>query len=405
MEYITRYAERHIKAIDKTFKVLYVGGPRQVGKTTMLRHLAANLDMNYVSLDDLEQRRLARTDPQLFLDEHPKPLFIDEVQYAPELFSYIKLRVDEDESPGQYWLTGSQQFSLLKNVQESLAGRVGILHLLGLSLAEAGGVPDAGQPFLPSLLRTEDKQATADGLFEALVRGWYPRLWQKNAPASVDFYKSYLQTYVDRDIRALFGVEKTQAFHMFVKMCATRTGQMLNVTDLARDTGISVNAARAWLSILESTMQIYLLRPYHRNITKRSVKAPKLYMLDTGLAAYLAGWQDGKTLRHSAYAGAFFETFVVSELIKSYLFRGQEPPLHYFRDKEGHEIDVLIEHAQKLYPIEIKMKQSVTVDDIRGLVYARKRYPQISQGTVFSLVPKRIPLDRNTDVLPISALS
>lgn len=403
--YIPRYIEKHAAHICDTFKVLYVGGPRQVGKTTMLQHLSRRRNMQYVTLDDLDKRKLAKNDPQLFLEEHSAPLFIDEVQYAPELFPYIKMRVDQSNGMGQYWMTGSQHFALMQNVQESLAGRVGILHLLGLSLAEIHRLPDVQTAFLPGAQTVHTiPDMAAKQLFAAIVRGSYPRLWQANPPDPADFYKAYLQTYVDRDVRVLFGVGKTQEFHTFVRLCAARTGQLLNMTDLARDAGVSLNAAREWLSILESTMQIYLLRPYYRNITKRDLKAPKLYMLDTGLAAHLAGWQEAEALRHSAYAGAFFETFVISEIVKSYLFRGQDPPLYYFRDKQGHEVDALIEHAQKVHPIEIKMKKMVTDDDLRGINYVRDHYPETGHGAVITLNSGRHALNRHTDSLPPIAI-
>lgn len=403
--YIPRYAEQPAADISRTFKILYIAGPRQVGKTTLLRHLARATDRSYVTLDDLPSRRLAQTDPKLFLQEHPAPLFIDEVQYAPQLFPYLKMAVDEQDRNSQYWLTGSQQFSLMRNVQESLAGRVGILNLLGLSLAECQRLPDVGVPFSPTTQSKQARGPSSQETFDSIVRGFFPALLVPNSPEPSAFYSSYLQTYIDRDVQTLFGITKTQTFHTFLQLCAARTGQLLNYSDLARDADISVHAAREWIDILVTTMQIFLLRPHYANISQRMIKAPKLYFLDTGLAAHLAGWRSGKSLREGAMAGAFFETLVVSELVKSYLFRGQEPPLFYFRDKEGHEVDVIIEQNQILHPIEIKLKSTVTHENVPGIGYLRRKgKDRVGPGAIISLTPESYALDSATRVLPITEI-
>lgn len=406
--YIARYSEDAVQRIIKTFKVLYVGGPRQVGKTTLLLHLAKTRGVQYVSLDNLSERKLAVEDPDFFLDQHPTPLFIDEVQYAPLLFSAIKARVDRSAKKGQYWLTGSQQFSVMRNVTESLAGRVGIISLLGFSFAELQRQQKYPNAFLPGQRIQKDsskKKITASALFEHIVRGFFPALTERHAPSSDEFYNSYLQTYLDRDLREIFHIGKISTFHTFLQLCAARTGQMLNYSDLARDAGISVHAAREWVSILEQSFQIYLLQPYFSNIAKRLIKAPKLYFLDTGLAAFLTKWKTGETLAASAMAGAFFETFVVSEIVKSYLFRGLQPPLYYLRDKEGHEIDLVIEQEQKLYPVEIKLAGHITDDGMRGIHYWRKKIPQFDHGAVVTPTSAAFPIDRHNDVLPVTAIS
>lgn len=413
--YFHRILEAAVLNVHKTFKVLYLGGPRQVGKTTLLKHVAKNRGIHYVSLDDLSSRRLAQVDPELFLEQHPAPLLIDEVQYAPQLFPYIKLKVDASPQKGRYWLTGSQQFSLIKNIQESLAGRVGILTLLGFSYAEFNHTQRKNSfykfPFLterviskknpPGHSRPSDSLSS---LYEFILRGSFPELWQPNSATLNFFYNSYLQTYIDRDLREMFGVTKTSEFHTFLQLCAARTGQILNVSELARDAGISVHAAHEWLSILEATMHVYLLRPYHNNLSKRLIKAPKLYFLDTGLAAFLTQWKNVETLRSGAMAGAFFETFVVAELIKSYLFRGFIPPLYYFRDKQGHEVDVLIEENQKLYPIEIKQRAKAHADDFKGIEYLRKLYPRVGVGALVGFSPEIRPWDRNNFVVPFDQI-
>lgn len=407
--YVPRYLEETIQRVLRTFKVLYVGGPRQVGKTTLLLHLAKKAHVAYVSLDDLAQRKLAREDPALFLDQFATPLFIDEVQYAPELFPVIKLRVDRSTKRGQYWLTGSQQFAVMKHVRESLAGRVGIVSLLGFSLAERAQYPLSNTPFLPQQTvrgaQVEKTPMAPRILFTHILRGSFPTLTQRPAPSLDTFYNSYLQTYLDRDLRELFHVGKISAFHTFLQLCAARTGQLLNYSDLARDAGISVHAAREWVSILEQGLQIYLLHPYFPNVAKRLIKTPKLYFLDTGLAAFLTKWKTAETLMSGAMAGAFFETFVVSEIVKSYLFRGLEPPLYYLRDKEGHEIDCVIAREGKLYPIEIKLSSRVTEDMMRGMRYWRKKLRLATHGAIITAGNARVPLDREHTMLPAASIA
>ncbi len=403
--YIHRYIEDTIREVSRTFKVLYLGGPRQVGKTTTLLHVSRQRKMNYVTLDDLSIRELAQRDPELFLEQYSPPLIIDEVQYAPQLFPAIKLKVDETKRQGLYWLTGSQQFSVLKGVQESLAGRVGILSLVGLSSAEIDMLARQKQPFSPDRKQVPHTSKKKGDIFARILRGSYPRLWERRPPLREIFYNSYIQTYIDRDLRDLFGVTNISAFHRFLQICAARTGQILNYSDMARDTGISVHAAREWLSILESTLQVYLIKPFSKNISKRLIKAPRLYFLDTGLAAYLTKWTTADTLEHGPMAGAFFETFVVSEIIKSYLFRGMEPPIWYFRDKEGHEVDVLLESENRIFPIEIKLSRRISDVDLRGIQYLRHILPDAHTAAFINNTKIPTVYDRDTVVLPVSAIS
>jgi predicted AAA+ superfamily ATPase len=404
--YIPRYVERTLKTIASTFKVLYLGGPRQVGKTTVLQHLAAQRRMRYVTLDDLTWRDLARRDPELFLEEHPAPLLIDEVQYAPELFPALKRRVDRSPRRGQYWLTGSQQFAAIRRLQESLAGRVGIATLLGFSHAEIARLPAQSSPFLPMrTLRQVPAAPQLAALDQHIFRGSFPALWDRNPPPQQTFFNSYIQTYLDRDLSDLFGVQKLSEFHACLQLLAARTGQLLNYAELARDLGVSLHAVREWVSILEGTRQIYLLRPYYRNITKRMIKAPKVYVLDTGLAAHLTKWTSPEALAAGAMAGPFFETHIIGELIKSYLFRGVDPPLFYFRDKEGHEVDVLIEHGQRLFPIEIKRAARVSPHDVRQIIYLQRQDPRrVGMGTVIALSAHAYPMSEAIRVLPVTAI-
>lgn len=400
-EYIPRYLEKTVAKLAKSFKVVYVGGPRQVGKTTLLQHLTAKRNVNYVTLDDVNQRELARRDPEYFLEQYRVPVFIDEVQYAPELFSAIKVRVDKTNDKGLYYLSGSQQFALMKNMQESLAGRVGIMSLLGFSMAEIKGIKFYEKPFFPTGKQEQLIKISQIELWEMILRGSFPALWQADAPPLAQFYNSYLQTYIDRDLVDIFGLTKVREFNTFIQLCAARTGQMLNYSELARDAGISVHAAREWLALLSQTMQVYLLEPYHNNFSKRLIKTPKLYFLDTGLAAHLTRWQTAETLSAGAMAGAFFETWIVSEIIKSYLFRGIEPPIYYFRDKEGHEVDILFEREQKIYPLEIKLRSQVKIFDIKNIDYLRQRLlKKMKQGAVMCMSSEKYSLTRDLTVLP-----
>lgn len=403
--YISRTQEAVVERLHRTFKVVYIGGPRQVGKTTMLQRLAEGRCMQTVSLDRLDIREEAQSDPELFLENHPAPLFVDEAQYAPELFPAIKHRVDRSEACGQYWLSGSQQFSMMEHVQESLAGRVGIAHLLGFSWAEERRMPASKHPFPTHWSKTAHSETVpAPELFERMLRGSFPRLKTHPEIRLQDFFDAYIQTYIERDVRRLFGVEKTAEFTTFLRLCASRTGQLLNIADLARDAGVSPSAAKEWLSILQSTMQILLVRPYHANIAKRMVKAPKLYFLDTGLAAHLTHWTSPETLRVGAMAGAFFETFVVGEIVKSFLHRGIRPPLWFFRDYAGNEVDLLVEDGQAMIPIEIRMASVIRTGDAAAIARLRHSMPQLSEGIILCLAPEARRLNQQTHIVPVSAI-
>lgn len=362
--------------------------------------------MGYVSLDNLQIRKLAQEDPELFLQKYPAPLLIDEVQYAPQLFPYIKINVDGSDKNGLYWLTGSQQFAIMKNVKESLAGRIGILNLAGFSLAEDLELAPPQQPFLPSRINNEKiKALSANDIFKVIHRGSFPVLTHKNPPPLEIFYNSFLQTYIDRDLKELFHVSKITSFNKFIQLCAARTGQILNYSDLARDADISVHAAQEWLNVLISSFQVYLLEPYYKNISKRMIKAPKLYFWDTGLAAYLTRWKTPETLFSGAMAGAFFENFVVSEIMKSYWHRGETPPVYYLRDKEGHEVDLIIERDNVLYPVEIKMSGSVQEKYLRNIKYYREKISNMGRGAIVSLTQNHLPLDREEDLIPVTLIN
>lgn len=376
MKYIARHIEKVIKKSSKTFKIVFLGGPRQVGKTTVFNKIAEKMHMGYVTLDDLDQRNLANTDPKLFLQQLKIPTIIDEVQYAPQLFPQIKRIVDKSNKNGQFWLTGSQQFSLIKNIQESLAGRVAILNILGLSRNEKKFKKITDKVFEKPKINT---------LFKEIFEGSYPIFQAKDTPNREIYFNSYIQTYLDRDLSGIFGINKTSEFNRFLQVCAARTGQVLNISNLARDCGISAVTAIEWINILENTMQIYLLKPYYPNITKRIIKAPKMYFLDTGLASYLTKWNTLESLQSGSMAGAMFETYIIGEVIKYYIFQGKVPPIYYLRDKEEHEVDLVIEN-NGLHLFEIKLSANVKAENHQGLNYYFQKSNKFVSKNIISLI-------------------
>ncbi|AEF80686.1 ATP-binding protein [Leadbettera azotonutricia] len=361
MDYIERSAGKAISRIIDSFPVILVTGPRQVGKTTLLQNLPATRALPYISFDKPSEVLSAKADPHTFLQLHQGPVIFDEIQYVPELFRWIKIEADTKKTKGMYYLTGSQQFHLMKNVSESLAGRIGILQLLGLSLREiadqgSGNIFDL--PFIPTeeYLATRNKNAKAYGpkeIWNNIFQGSFPAIISGYSRREA-FYDSYVRTYVERDVRALTQVGDELQFIQFITVAASRTGQMLNYQDMSRDVGISEPTAKKWLSILITSGLVYLLTPYSANVGKRVVKTPKLYFLDTGLAAYLTKWTSPEVMMQGAMAGAFFETFVIAEILKSYYNAGSEPALFYYRDKDQKEIDLLVMENGYLYPLEIK---------------------------------------------------
>ena len=358
-------AKKLIQAAEQ-FPVITLTGPRQSGKTTLVR--AVFSDYSYVSLELPDEREFALEDPRGFLSQFDRPIILDEVQRVPELLSYIQVAVDERSSQvGRFILTGSQNLLLLEKVSQSLAGRCAVLHLLPFSLAELMG----REPILldrlgRSLLR--NLKPPKSNLFETLFTGFYPRIHDKEL-APRDWLASYYQTYLERDVRSLLNVGDIEAFSRFVRLCAGRCGQLLNLSSLAADCGISHTTAKRWLSVLVTSFVVVLLRPYYRNFGKRLVKSPKLYFLDTGLLCYLLQIRSPDELFHRAERGAVFESFVVSELYKNFLHRGEQPSLYFWRDVTGHEVDIIVDLGLKVIPVEVKSSQTVASDFLDGLRY------------------------------------
>jgi predicted AAA+ superfamily ATPase len=366
-------------------------------------------ERSYASLDDPRVLELARTDPALFMQRYPGPVTIDEIQYAPGLLPYIKMAADADNAPGRFWLTGSQQFHLMRDVSESLAGRVGILRLLGLSQREQTQANYSAEPFLPTttILGSRLKEMSTLSL-----RGIYTQIWRGSYPAlAVDpemdrdlYYSSYVQTYLQRDVRDLSRVGDETAFVRFVRACAARTAQLLNIAELARDANVAPNTAKSWLSILEASGIVFLLEPYHTSVTKRLVKTSKLYFLDTGLCSWLTEWASPETLEAGAAAGAMLETWILDELLKSWWHHGRRAPFYFYRDKDKKEIDLLIVQDDTLYPLEFKKTASPKRRDVRHFAVLNKLNQPVGSGGVICLAESSLPLADNIVVIPVGAL-
>ncbi len=405
MKYIKRSAENVIKKQEKIFKAILITGARQVGKTTMLKNLKSNV--NYITLDDMLLNQSAKEDPNLFLKSNKKPLIIDEVQYAPELLRYIKIELDNSEEKAMFYLTGSQQFHLMKDVSESLAGRIGILNLLGLSLREIKDI-DFNNPFIPTeeYLREKEKynkDISYNEIWDIIHRGTMPALYQEENDFEM-FYSMYVNTYIERDVRNLTQVGDTLTFLKFMTALASRIGQLLNLNTVANEVGITIPTAQRWLSILISSNIVYLLEPYYNNIMKRAVKTPKIYFLDTGLVSYLTKWKNKDVLEAGNMAGNFFENFVIVEIIKSYYNNGElRPPLYFYRDKEKKEIDLIIEQNGKLHPIEIKKSANPTKDMISNFKVLEK-VGELGDGGIICMYDKLINLDEKNRVIPYTYL-
>lgn len=392
---------------SRQFPVLLLTGPRQVGKTTFLKHICGK-DRNYITLDDPSTRLLANEDPALFLKRFRRPILIDEIQYAPNLLPYIKMEVDSRKQPGDFWLTGSQQFQMMQGVSESLAGRVAIINLLGFSGRERYKCNLEIAPFLPDENTLKNRQAKYSteltSIYKDIWTGSYPALIAGPAEDRDVYYSSYLQTYLQRDLKDLTQVGDESAFLRFLRACAARTGQLLNISNLANDADIAVSTAKRWLSILQASFVVSLVQPYHSNLTKRLIKAPKMYFLDTGLCSYLTEWSSPETLEAGAMSGAIFETYVFIELLKSWWHKGKSPSIYYYRDKDGKEIDFLIEQDQVIYPIEVKKAATIKRDWIRHFSVLKKLNKQIGDGCVISLCDKSFPIDEKNTALPISII-
>ncbi len=404
MPSIKRTLSKSITRVSKGFKVLLLTGPRQVGKTTLLQNIDQK-KRSYVTLDDLTQRVSALSDPAGFIQGLKLPVLIDEVQYAPNLFPYIKIAVDRSQKTGEFWLTGSQQFEMMKNVTESLAGRIGILQLQGITLAEEQGrITDTA--FLPeaNLLKKRRKSAqplTMHQTFQKIWRGSYPVIVMQNARNWEQFYDSYVSTYIQRDVQDYLGIKSKATFLKFMQISAARTGQLINYADMAADIGVSQITIKSWINVLQASGIVILLQPYYKNQTKRLVKTPKLYFMDTGLCSFLTGWLNPEVLERGAMSGAILETYVVSEIIKSYLHHGRTPRVYFYRDNKKNEVDLLIEENGMLYPIEIKKTASPSRIDCKAFDYLNGVKTPLGHGCIICFVSTLVPLAEGIDAIPV----
>ena len=409
--YIKRSIEQTITKLSEEFPVIVITGARQVGKSTMLR-MIKDEGMNYVSLDDMDVRNLALSDPKYFLEQYSYPLLIDEIQYAPDLLPYIKMIVDEERlkslknnepTRALFWLTGSQQFNVMKNISESLAGRVGVLSLYSLSLSEI--THNASSVFSPNIDELKKKDVTTmldtKQIFERIYSGGMPSVVTENVDRN-DYFSSYVTTYIERDVRQLLNVGRTIEFYNFLQYIAVRTAQEVNYNSIAGDIGIDSKTAKNWISILEASGIIYLLQPYYSNLSNRIIKSPKLYFMDTGLCSYLAKYPNAETLEVGALGGAIFETFVVSEIIKNLTSHGVDPRmrLYYYRDKEQKEIDLVYVEGDTLYPVEIKKGVSPSNPD-KNFDVLQKYSKDVAKGIVLCMSKSLQPINKNCWLVPV----
>ena len=405
---IHRALKNTIESVSRTFPILMITGPRQVGKTTLLE-MCRESDRGYVTLDDWSLRDMARTDPGYFISMYPPPLIIDEVQYAPELFSYLKIVADQSKANGLYWLTGSQKFHLMQGVSESLAGRVGLVNMLGLSTSEIEGRSNHSEPFVPTAEWFSSKMGSASplsirGVFERIWLGSFPKLYHDPDISRDVFYQSYLETYVSRDIKSMIALVDESAFVRFLVGVAARTGTLLNIASLARDAGIDHKTANQWVGILERAGIVYLLQPYFNNRLKRLVKTPKIYFLDTGLASYLCKWPTSSSLEAGMMSSQILETFVFVEILKSYWYKGLTPHLYFYRDTDQQEVDLVIETGDTLYPIEIKKTATPSGAMSKNFHVLKKLGKNIGHGAVICCVQQITPLSKDVTAVPVGLL-
>ncbi len=408
MNYISRAIEPKFIEMTGFFKAILVTGARQVGKTTMLKKLAKDSDRTYVTLDNLMARELAKSDPVLFFQTYKPPIIIDEVQYAPELFSQIKIMCDNSEETGLFWLTGSQQYAMMKNVRESLAGRIGILQLYSLSKSELCGSVDVS-PLDLSLDCLIEKQKNCiapdiHDIYSFIWRGGMPDVQRASDAMRDEFYNSYIDTYLMRDVAELGGVTDTLRFRKFLVACASLVSEQVNYRTLAQGCDIAEPTAKEWLKLLEGLGIVYLLKPYANNHLKRLAKTPKLYFCDTGLCAYLSMWPSKDTLLNGAASGHYFENYVVVELLKRTAYSGVKANLFYYRDANAKEIDVLLEIGNTICPLEIKKSANPDRREVNKFDVLAKANATRGPGGIVCMCEAVTPIDEKDAFIPCTLL-
>ncbi|MEA3420880.1 MAG: ATP-binding protein [Acidobacteriota bacterium] len=393
---IPRTLESTVKRAMKTFPAVLITGPRQSGKTTLLTERFSG-SHRFISLENPDIRARVLDDPIGFLKENPPPVILDEIQYCPEFLHYVKSAIDDDRTPGQWLLSGSQSFSLMQGVTQSLSGRIAVLSLLPFSLGESQGFGHRDQGIDDILenifLDSAEANTQAITLDDWLLRGSYPEIRSNKDVDRNLWCASYIQTYLERDVRQIANIGDLNTFNRFLRLCAARTGQILNMSELSRDVGVSVPTIKKWISVLEASYQIYLLPPYFNNFGKRIIKSPKLYFIDTGVATFLLGLHTPEPTLHGPLIGQLFETMVVSEWVKAFYHRGERPELYYWRSKEGTEVDLIVNRNGQLYPIEIKSTSTLLPGHTLPLIrWGKLAGPLASTGIIVANVSEAFSL-------------
>lgn len=408
MQYIERTLERKFNHMSSFFKAVLVTGARQVGKTTMLKHLAEGQSRTYVSLDNAMARTLAQTDPVLFFQTYKPPIIIDEVQKAPQLFEQIKIMCDESEEKGLFWLTGSQQFNMMKNVRETLAGRIGILELYSLSKNEIEGIAfDSDLDFsLPCLLERQKQVKKNDivDVFEHIWRGGMPQVLYADAEQRQEYYNSYVDTYLMRDVAEAGGITDTVRFRKFLNACAALVAEQINYKTLAEAAEIAQPTAKEWVRVLQGLGIIFLLPPFSNNELKRLTKTPKLYFCDTGLCAYLSMWLTRDTLMNGAANGHYFENYVVMELQKHYAYAKAKANLTYYRDSNAKEIDLFVEENNLIHPLEIKKSANPDRREVKKYTLLDKTSLERGCGGILCMCEEVMPIDEKNCFIPCNLI-
>jgi hypothetical protein len=405
--YITRHIEKVLISPEFLRGVMAVTGARQTGKSTLMQHVFKSKGLNTVVLDELETRALAKTNPKLFLARNKTPLFIDEAQYAPELFPYMKAHIDATGEKGVFFLSGSQRFNMIKDLSESLAGRVGIFELLGLSFREINN-DKFYLPFIPTekyLSERGNPRFDYNEIWQLIHTGSFPELHREPQLNRDAFYNDYINTYIERDVKKIENVGDEIKFYQFLQVTAANSGNLFNVDGIAKEIGVNRPTCEKWLSVLRASNLIYLLPPYHSNVTKRAIKTPKVFFLDTGLMAYLTKWHTTEQIETGAMAGAFFETFVFCEILKSFYNSGIDPKnyMYFYRDKDGNEIDFIINYNGKLHPIEVKKSSNPTINDIKAFRFAEDPQTHMrGEGAIVCMNDRILPLSELDNIVPVS---
>lgn len=405
--YLNRLAEQNFKTICKILPVVLVCGPRQVGKTTMLKHLSENEDRTYVTLDDLDVRELALTDPKLFFQKYKTPILIDEVQFAPNLFSYIKIMADTNQKAGEFWLTGSQSYNIMKNVTESLAGRIGIMNMYSLTYQEIiqnNHKTPTDFSFTNLLTIIDYPKLEINNTFEYIFNGGMPKLVSLKGENRSIYFNSYISSYLLRDVMELGGVSDVVKFNKFLVACASQIGNVINYANLATASDISQPTAKDWLNILQGLGIVYLIQPYFNNSLKRLTKTPKLYFYDTGLCSFLAKIPSYESLQVSSMAGSYFENFVMNQLVIKYKLLDHCPNIYFYRDIDQYEVDIILEDFDGITPLEIKLSANPNKRDIEKFKVLEKLGKLIKDGGIICLIDSVYPVDKHNSLIPVGII-